>query len=124
MSLQFLELFFDKFGPSLTSLELLFSRKFEMSLLACCNQLKHVKMRYCSFNLEANISTELQSDPDSYLPLLENFTADDCLGRWATLIERKSTLVHVEIHCCHIGTDVILLFVQYVNIILINEYND
>lgn len=105
MSLQFLELFLDKFGPHLTSLELLYSRKCEMALLACCTQLKYLKMRHCSFNLEANIPPDFK--PDSYLPQLESVTADDCLGRWATLIERKSTLVYVHLQCCHIGTDVI-----------------
>lgn len=104
-----MELFFDTFGSRLTSLEILYSRKFEMSLLGCCAQLKHLKIRYGCFNLEANIPPEFKSDWDSYLPGLESFTADDCLGRWGSLIERKSTLVHVDLHCSHIGTEVILL---------------
>jgi len=40
-----------------------------------------------------------------FLTLLKNFESYDlCLGSyWASLIKRKSTIVHLAIDCCHVG---------------------
>lgn len=43
---------------------------------------------------------------ESFLPMLKHFTSGVCLGpSWSRLFEEKTSLVSLDLHCCHIGID-------------------
>ena len=46
--------------------------------------------------------------PKTFLPSLTELVVvcGPCLGLWAPLLEAKSTLVRLDLNCCHIGTNV------------------
>ena len=52
--------------------------------------------------------------PETFLPKLKKVYRtswswkDGCLGVWGLLIEKKSTLAHLSLRCCHFGTNVAL----------------
>jgi len=57
--------------------------------------------------------------PKTFLPSLTELVVvcGPCLGLWAPLLEAKSTLVRLDLNCCHIGTNV-RLFCTTNNIII------
>ena len=52
---------------------------------------------------------EILSNPEvksrKFLPNLKNLLSEICLGKKSRLFEEKSTLVNLELHCSHIGTE-------------------
>ncbi len=106
------------FGKNLTSLELK-SSKVDMELLGSyCAQLKHLTIHSSSSDEEEVNSDTTGWTPEDYLPLLTELRSNVCLGSWASLLERKSTLIHLQLNCCHIGTSVYYLHINLLVIVI------
>lgn len=101
----------NKFGPYLKNLRLLYCDRVVLNQLGACNKLELLDMSntpIISDQMMGNCeATNNCWTPESFLPLLKYFDTNNCLGEWAPLFERKSTLVHLSLLCCcHIGTNV------------------
>jgi hypothetical protein len=100
------------FGADLKSLELTDCQNIDMHHLAsCCPNLKELGIHKLFYNSSLGPDVKSIRDPscwtsDTFLPLLERVRSTACLENWATLIEKKSSLVELVLHCCHIGTEV------------------
>jgi len=99
------------FGANLTRLELIDVGPVDMSLLAPCYKLEHLSIINKSIINSEDVNAASRWTPDTFLPMLKSFRIHTCLGVWAPLIERKSKLVNLELICCHIGTNVITIFI-------------
>jgi len=99
------------FGPDLTRLNLMGVGPIDMSLLAPCSKLEDLTIVASPINSK-DVDAASRFTPDSFLPMLKYFNTDACLGFWAPLmIEKKSKLVELSLHCCHIGTNVIIILI-------------
>ena len=95
-------------GLTLKSLTLISCGQINLAFLESCTQLEDLTIHRCS--IEPKAPTGWAEDK-TFLPLLRKFENYElCLGSyWASLIERKSTIVHLTLDCCHIGTSVMLI---------------
>ena len=110
---EFLEMVFDTFGPTLKKLELT-SCGVDMGYLAStCTNLEHLSLRTVSFINDSAASGHWTQE--TFLPKLKFFLNrpgpnrfGSCLGQiWGSLMEKKSSLTHLDLECCHFGTNVI-----------------
>ena len=112
-----LKMVLDVFGSNVKKLVLTYCTNIDMAHFAStCIKLEQVTFRWCSF---INDDSEAFSrwTPETFLPKLTLFRSDFCcLGLWGNLIEKKSSLVHLSLQCCHIGTNVIIykMFIYFV----------
>jgi len=113
LELPFIRPILNVFGPNLTSLILIFTEdsrnKLDMAWLGgSCTQLKNLSL----ISLQHPPILHSEHDPvgwspDTFLPFLTQFRTNICLGKWAPLFEGKSTLTHLHLYCCHVGSRVI-----------------
>ncbi len=105
------------FGPTLKQLTLEHCSNINFSDLASCKQLESLRIRNSSLaNPQENEA--LLMDPDlSFLPQLKKFKSGICLGVYSRLFEGKTSLTHLTLRCCHIGTEV-----SYILILSIGSY--
>lgn len=99
----------DTFGANLKKLEMENGKScgFNMAYLASvCIKLERLSLNRGIVDSDDDTAATCWT-PLTFLPLLTHFKiVDGCLGVWAPLIERKSTLVSLSLKCCHIGTNV------------------
>jgi len=102
----YVKLVLEVFGPALKSLMFRSCEEVDMLLLGtCCVQLEHLSIwEWSSVKHEDFHPTGLNSD--TFLPCLKSLSSHCCLGVCGSLIERKSTLIELDLKCCHIGTHV------------------
>jgi len=115
MDQEFVMMVLDTFGPNLKKLMLSgIGWDVDMAHLASiCTNLEHLTL------FDARINHDFEAacgwTPDTFFPKLTHFQSNNsyskCLGVWGVLIEKKSTLVHLSLQCCHIGTKVELFFI-------------
>lgn len=110
---EYLEAIMKVFGWKLKSLELQFCKKIQLEHLASCTQLEKLKIMGGSILISsARNDPMIRWAPDTFLPLLKSFESDICLGVWAPIFEKKSTLINLELDCIHTGMpDVRIQFV-------------
>ena len=102
----FLKTVVNAFAPYLRRLYLDRCDRVDLAHLSLCTHLEHLSV------ISSTFSSSVASDPaqwdggNTFLPSLKSLYSNVCLGTWAPLFERKSTLVDVHLHCCHIGTRV------------------
>lgn len=109
---------FSAFGADLKSLRLFDCQNIDMHHLAsCCPQLKDLEIGSLFFNSTLGPDVKSRDTPcwtcDTFLPNLERVRSTACLEDWATLIEKKSSLVELQLHCCHIGTEVNIFTLKF-----------
>ena len=88
------------FSSSLTDLSLNYYSSINLSHLSLCTQLQQLRIT------DSVLYSDTSLDADSFLPSLKEFESNVCLGEFAHLFERKSTLTDAYFNCCHIGTNV------------------
>lgn len=126
---KFLKMVLDSFGPNLK--KIVFKRmdcNVDLAVLApICTKLEHLSFHDDPARIIMDFAAASQWNPDTFLPKLTHFQIrhsrwfdHNCLGHWAVLIEKKSTLVHLSLDCCHIGTNVILF--KYLKILICGTY--
>ena len=107
----FVKMVLEIFGPKIKNLFLNVGCDIDMNFVASnCTNLKNIAIH------ESNIMMDIEAagrwTPETFFPKLKNVfrtsPMDVCLGVWGLLIEKKSTLTHLSLRCCHIGTDVTL----------------
>ncbi len=103
----------DIFGPTLKKLKF-YGCRIDMGYLASTStKLEHLSLHHTTTINESEAA--ISWTPKTFLPNLtrfrNNYPFGNCLGPiWGALIEEKSTLTHLSLECCHIGTDVYFLF--------------
>ncbi len=100
---KFLKMVLDIFGPNVKKLALENVTNIDMVYLASiCLNLEQLTFSWCRFIIEDSEASSRRWTPETFLPKLTHFRSDDCcLGVWGCLIERKSTLAHLSLSCCH-----------------------
>lgn len=103
-----LKMALDTFGSNLKRLEAKNCYCFNMAYLASvCTKLERLSLLYWGIADSDDDTAATCWTPQTFLPLLTHFKmVNGCLGVWAPLIEKKSTLVSLSLECCHIGTNV------------------
>ncbi len=115
-NLNFLKMVLDIFGPKLKKMELWNIRGIDMAYLASiCTELDQLTLGNSSVEKIESEAACKRWSPDTFLPKLMRFRTINnlefnCLGFWGLLIEKKPTLVHLSLDCCHIGRKVIIFF--------------
>jgi len=111
----------DSLGAALKSLDL-YRCSIDMGQLGYCSKLKRLLIVKSPINSEdADAASNWTSD--TYLNSLTHFRTDACLGVWAPLmVERKCRLVDLSLDCCHIATDVTIIFIYLYRNNRINPY--
>jgi len=99
----------DILGPNVKKLVLNNCADIDMAYLgSCCTKLERLTFYDCSFIMDYSKASSRHT-PETFLPKLTHFESRDCcLGVWGELIEKKSTLSHLSLECCHIGKNVII----------------
>ncbi len=95
----------DVFGPGLKELEFANCTQIDLQKLARFFQLQELCIMGSDSSLLAkeNEDEHLLLNTDTFLPALTCFQSDICLGKWSFIFEKKSSLVHIFLSCCHIG---------------------
>ena len=94
------------FGPTLKQLTFEQCCKINLADLASCSQLENLRILNSSLANPQENEAVLMDSKSSFLPLLKKFKSGTCLGVYSRLFERKSTLTHLALGCCHVGTNV------------------
>ena len=97
------------FGPGLKELHIDDCTQIDLQKLVRCFQLQELFITGSagSFLLaKENEKEHLLSNMDTFLPALTCFQSDIGLGEGSCIFERKSSLVHLFLSCCHIGMGV------------------
>ena len=107
---KFVKMILDIAGPTLKKLDFKYGCDVDMDYLAStCPTLEH--LTFDATNVINDLVTASRWSPETFLPKLKHFrtrnTLRKCLEFWSAIIETKSTLAHLSLQCCHIGTDVI-----------------
>ena len=103
------------FGSTLESLKLeSCPTPIDLALLAPCIALEDLSIFHCTVICEGKDPTSSRWTSDTFLPSLDSLvTYRCCLAVWASLLETKSTLMHLDLDCVHIGTSVLFIFNIY-----------
>ena len=100
----------DGLGAALKSLDL-YRCSIDMGQLGYCSKLERLSIVKSPINTK-DVDAASTWKSDTYLTSLTHFRTDACLGVWAQLlIERKCGLVDLSLDCCHIATDVTIIFI-------------
>jgi len=104
-----LKMVLDIFGSNVKKLFLTHCTNIDMAYFASiCTKLEQLTFDNCSFIIDDSEAFSRWTQ-ETFLPKLTLFrSAFCCLGLWGNLIEKKSSLVHLSLQCCHIGTNVII----------------
>ncbi len=94
------------FGPGLENLKAKFCSFFPMAYLLSCPKLRSLSILFGFSRDDMKEYERSNVNPVTFLPQLESFETNFCIGPWSTLIEQKSTLTRLILDCCHIGTGV------------------
>jgi len=100
------------FGSALKILELDHCQlAIDLAHLASCTVLQKLEINSCTITCEGNDPSSRWTS-ETFLPSLKVLKtwSSCCLGVWALLLEKKSTLKQLALVCCHIATNVIILF--------------
>jgi len=105
---KFVKIVLDIFGPNVKKLVMKHCANIDMAYLgSCCTKLEQLAFDSCSFIMDGSKASSGHT-PETFLPKLTHFESRCCcLGVWGDVIEKKSTLRHLSLQCCHIGTNVI-----------------
>ena len=100
------------FGPGLRHLTFWSFAEFNMADLIPCNLLESLRIYGSLSSILEPPSNEVNIilRAHSFLPQLKVLKSDICLGQWLRLLEEKPEMTHIVLNCCHIGTEVILIF--------------
>ncbi len=87
-------------SSSLTVLVLTNCSQINLTHLSVCTRLQQLHISDSRFYSETSL------DAETFLPSLKQIQINICLGKFAHLFERKSTLIDAEFNCCHTGRSV------------------
>lgn len=91
------------FGAELIELQL-FRCKFDVRTLLSCSKLETLRIfGGCTFLDDPAGQMDPLLNQSTFLPLLKDFHSDICLGSWSSIFENKSTLMRLNLSCCHVG---------------------
>ena len=101
----YINLILSAFGPHLNILKIWRWTQIDLQALADCTALENLSfIDGCSFQIKDGDVATLTG----FLPALEIFYSDSCLGPWSRFFETKSTLTSFRLNCCHVGTEVFI----------------
>ncbi len=106
------------FGSALESLHLeSCPSPIDLGLLTSCIALEDLSIFHCIVICEGNDPSSRWTS-ETFLPSLNSLvTYKCCLGVWASLLETKSTMMHLHLDCVHIGTSVGYYFFSIHNLL-------
>ncbi len=94
------------FGPTLKELLYHSSYPSMVDFIPC------ICLESLAFSYFSSSSLDTYSEPpthlnaDNFLPMLKKFKSSCCLGSsWSRLFEEKTSLVSLNLNCCHVGID-------------------
>ena len=100
------------FGPELQQLTYNFCPEINLEELSPCVKLKQLSILNPRSSLLLN--SKGNSPKLDFLTQLKSLESDTCLGSyWSRIFEEKSSLSHISLYCCHIGTKVIFIIYFY-----------
>jgi len=106
------------FGPTLKQLTFQQCTEINLADLASCSQLESLRILNSSIAYPQENEAVLMDSQALFLPLLKKFKSGTCLGVYSRLFEQKSTLTHLALVCCHIGTKVFNLFLLFLALLI------
>jgi len=100
----YINLILSAFGPHLNILKIWRWTQIDLQAFAYCTALERLSLiDGCSFKLKDDGDVAPLA---GFLPALNFFYSDSCLGPWSRFFETKSTLTSLRLNCCHIATEV------------------
>lgn len=95
------------FGTELIHLTFIACEQINLPILAPCQRLESLRIHSSNSSLIDVEETKLtELNKRTFLPTLKSFESHICLGVLSRLFEEKSTILHLVLNCCHIGTEV------------------
>ncbi|KAI9555851.1 hypothetical protein GHT06_018368 [Daphnia sinensis] len=93
-------------AAQLTQLTFVSCDRIDIAGLIACKELEVLRIFLASsLVLQTEDPEERYSPPEAFLPKLSRLESDICLhAQYSHLFEEKSSLLHLDLDCCHIGT--------------------
>lgn len=93
-------------GAQLSQLTFVSCERIDLTDLIPCKELDVLRIFLASsLWLPTEDSEERYSPSEAFLPKLNRLESDICLhARFSHLFEERSTLLHLDLECCHVGT--------------------
>lgn len=107
MSSRYRQIVLSSIGSQLQRVTFVSCEAINIDDLTPCNQLKTLQIYFSSSVIDLSkdlVQCVFRNRSQDFLPSLNRFESDICLGETSAVFEEKSTLTHLELDCCHVNT--------------------